>query len=96
VAARLEIQVESVAARQRPCFLQGAHFRMLAFGVLVNSAPDDSASLVDNDGSDAGIGRGKPNTLARQFEGLCHEEFVCRASCHDRLPWDQEEFLKLA
>jgi hypothetical protein len=60
---------------------------MLAFGVVVNSAPDDSAALVDHDGPDAGIGRGKPHTLASQFEGLRHEEFVCRAPYHGRLPW---------
>jgi hypothetical protein len=84
VAARLKIQVESVAACQWTCFFQGEHFRVLAFGILMNPATDHSTTLVDHDGSDARVGRGKPHTLARQFERLCHEEFVCRASCHDR------------
>jgi hypothetical protein len=58
VAARLKIQVESVAARQGPCFFQGEHFRVLASGILMNSATDHSTTLVDHDGPDARVGRG--------------------------------------
>ena len=82
VAAGLEIQVESVAARQRAGFFQGEHFGMLAFGELMKAAPDDSSALIDHKGADTRIGRGKPDALARQFERLCHEKFVCRAPCH--------------
>ena len=76
MAARFEVEVEGVAARQRSGRFDGDHLGVLALGILVDAATDDAPKLVDHDRADARIGRGQTHPLLRQLQRRLHEQLV--------------------
>jgi len=89
-ATRLERNIGGTAAQAvggvLPRFFEGGDLGVVLEGVLVPAFADKLASVVNQNATDGGVGRGDADAAARQIEGAGHPETVLvKGVCHVRI-----------
>jgi hypothetical protein len=82
VAARFEVDVQSATTGLFSCLLERENLGVLDAIITVGAGAGDSGICIHNDRTDAGIGRGQPNSVAGQVKRSAKKKFVSGGISH--------------